>query len=221
MLLIPFPSVLSPTLQNWWLDARSRSGGETVAGREQVISSGLQRWRASMSFPLFNRETILAFRSWITQMDGRANRTLIGPCDCSNGNRLGPSIGGIPHSDQTMHSDGAGYAQGAVPGEVAAAASVGSNQVLIYNGSTEMPIQLGAFIGLGDYLYVIIAAVPGSNNETLLTLAPKLRATVPIDTPIDWCRARCPMRLMADDSGSYDLSLGRYGTATLDLVEVW
>ena len=221
MLQIPFPTGLSPTLQRWWLDARARSGGETAEGREQVVSSGLLRWRATISFPLFNRQTILAFRGWHVQMEGRANRTLIGPCDCSNGNRLGPSLGGIPHSDQTMHSDGAGYAQGGVSGEVVALAAAGANQVRIYNGSTELPIVTGSFIGLGDYLYVIVAAAPQANNETILTITPKLRAAVPIDTPIDWCHARCPMRLITDDSGAFDLSLGRYGNTTLDLVEVW
>jgi hypothetical protein len=221
MLLIPFPGVLSPTVQNWWLDARTRSGGETVVGREQVVSTGLLRWRATLSFPLFNRQTILAFRAWIVQMEGRGNRTLIGPCDCSNGNRLAPVVGGIPHSDGTMHSDGAGYAQGGTSGEVVALAAVGTNQVRIYNGSTVLPVLAGSFIGLGDYLYVITAAAPQPGNETVLTITPKLRAAVPIDTPVEWCRARCPMRLMADDSGAFDLNLGRYGTANLDLVEVW
>jgi hypothetical protein len=79
----------------------------------------------------------------------------------------------------------------------------------------------GSYIGLGDYLYLIIGVAPQPNNETVLTLTPKLRAAVPIDTVVEWCKARCPMRLTADDSGRYDLSLGRYGTTTLDLVEVW
>jgi len=221
MLLIPFPVVLSPTLQNWWLDARTRSGGETVVGREQVVSSGLLRWQASLSFPLYSRETILAFRAWIAQMEGRGNRTLIGPCDCSTGNRLREVIGGIPHSDQTMHSDGAGYSQGGVPAEVVALAPIGTNQVRIYNASTETPILTGSYIGLGNFLYLIIGAAPQAGNETVLTLTPKLRAAVPVDTVVEWCKARCPMRLMADDTGRFDLSLGRYGNATIDLVEVW
>lgn len=221
MLLIPFPSILVPTVQRWWLDARTRSGGETVSGREQVVSSGLGRWKASLSFPLINREMILAFRAWITQMDGRANRTMIGPCDCSIGNRFGPAFGGIPHSDQTMFGDGAGYAQGSVPAEAVAVAAAGTYEVRIYNGSTELPILVGSYIGLAGFFYVIVSATPQADNETVLGILPKLRAPVPIGSPIDWCHARAPMRLATDESGAFDLNLSRYGNPTLDLVEVW
>lgn len=221
MLTIPFPSILVPTVQRWALDARTRSGGETVNGREQVVSSGLSRWKATLSFPLINREMILAFRAWITQMDGRANKTLIGPCDCSVGNRLAPMLGGIPHSDGTFHSDGAGYAQGAVPAETVGAVTAGANTVRIYNGSTELPILTGSFIGLAGFLYVITSATPQPNGETILGIMPKLRSDVPDGSPVEWCHARAPMRLVSDDSGGFDLNLGRYGNPTVDLVEVW
>lgn len=221
MLMIPLPSILTANLEGWWLDARTRSGGESIEGRELVISSGLARWRATITIPLFERARILAYRGWLAQMDGRANMTMIGPCDCANGNRVAPLIGHIPYFDQVFHTDGAGFSQGGNDPDVVTVAPVGSNSVRIFLAGTQLPLVSGSFIGLGGYLYVVTSVALQPGEEAILTFKPKLRAQVEVGTVVEWCHARAPMRLMSDDSGRFDLSLGRYGTATLDLVEVW
>jgi hypothetical protein len=219
MLQIPWPSNVNANVENWWLDARTRSGGESLNGRELVTSSGLGRWRATLTIPLFERPRILAYRGWLAQMDGRSNFTNIGPCDCANGNRFSGMIGGIPHSDQTFHSDGAGYAQGGVGASIID--QVDSNTVDIYIGSTEEPLLYGSYVGFGGYFYVITGVTKLASAEYRLTVMPRIRANVTDGNPVLWCDARAPMRLLTDDTGQFDLTLSRNGTATLELVEVF
>lgn len=224
MILVDFPwSVVKPNADRVWLDARTRSGGETINGREQAVGSGLGRWRMTLTFPLYTREIILAYRAWLARMDGRSNYTMIGPCDCSNGNQISPIIGGIPYSDESFHSDGAGFMQGGTPATIADdhPAAIGDLQITINNGSTETPVLAGSFFGAGGYLYLVVGVTALPGEQTLLDIRPKLRAALPVDAQIDWCNGRGPFRLVGDDSGVFDLQLGRYGTATLDLVEVW
>ena len=222
MLTIPFPStVLMMRSEKWWLDARTRSGGETINGREQVVSSGLGRWRSTVTFPLYSPATIRAMRAWLALMDGRSNMSIIGPCDCTNANQITPLIGGIPYSDDTLHSDGAGFQQGGTPAAVSVAASAGAVQVQIDLASTALPVLAGTFIGLGGYLYVVVGVTAAPGEEALLDIRPRLRTALAVDDPVEWCHARAPMRLLSDDSGSFELQLARFGEATLDLVEVW
>jgi hypothetical protein len=204
-----------------WIDYRTRSGGETITGRQQVVSSGVARWMMSLTFPLFNRETILAFRAWLAQMEGRANYTQIGPCDCSNGNRLIPTVGGIPYDDDSLHTDGAGFMQGGALPTISAAASAGATQITIINGSTQLPVLAGSYLGVGGYMYVVAAATALPDEKTLLEIRPKLRTSLAEDAVVDWCEARGPFRLVNDDSGVFDLQLSRIGAAVVDLVEVF
>lgn len=221
MIEVPFPSIVKPNADRVWIDYRTRSGGETIPGRQQVVSSGVARWMMSLTFPLYNRETILAFRAWLAMMEGRANYTRVGPCDCSNGNRLIPIVGGIPYSDKAKHSDGAGFSQGGVSPSIAVGAAAGAVQIVVNNGSTELPVVVGSFLGVGGYLYLIVGATPQEGETTLLDIRPKLRTAISEDAPVDWCDARGPFRLLNDDSGVFDLQLSRYGTATVDLVEFY
>jgi len=221
MLTIPFPTVLSANVENWWLDARTKSGGETIDGREQVISSGLGRWRATVTIPLFERPRILAYRSWLIRMDGRSNLTSIGPCDCANGNTIAPLIGGIPYSDGAFHTDGAGFSQGGNPAFVIDPVAVGSTSIHIDLGGTTLVPVTGSFVGLGGYLYVVTGFTVLPGEEGLITVLPKLRTALGENDPVEWCHARAPMRLLTDDTGQFELTLGRFGTATIELVEVF
>jgi hypothetical protein len=221
MIIYDWPAVLVATAETFRLDARTRSGGETVRGREQAVSSGLARWTARLTVPLHTPAKIRAARSLLARLDGRANAVRVGPCDCRNGNRISPIIGDIPYNDQARHTDGAGFTQGGTPPAVAAPAPAGAMQVRIFLAATALPVLDGAFIGLGGYLYVVVGAVPQPGEEAVLDIRPRLRTALAESDPVEWCHARLPMRLSADDSGAFELQLARAGTATLDLIEVW
>ncbi|WP_225768503.1 hypothetical protein [Inquilinus sp. Marseille-Q2685] len=221
MIIYDWPQVLVANAETFRIDARTRSGGETLSGREQAVGSGLGRWVAQLTVPLHTPAKIRAMRSLLARLDGRANAVRVGPCDCRNGNRLIPVTGGIPYGDRALHSDGTGFRQGGAAPAIAAAPSADGLQIRILNGSTVLPVLEGSFLGIRGYLYVVVGVSPKPGEETLLDIRPRLRTAVADGDAVEWCRARAPMRLAADDGGAFELQLARTGTATLDLVEVW
>lgn len=223
MIIYDWPAILVANAERFHIDARSRSGGETISGREQVVGSNLGRWVATLTVPLHTPAKIRAMRSLLARLDGRTNAVRVGPCDCRNGNRLIPTVGGIPYDDESFHTDGAGFMQGGSLPVIATgeAAAPGDTQITIENGSTLTPVLEGSFLGAGGYLYVTVGATALPDEKTLLEIRPKLRTALAEGAEIDWCHGRVPMRLTADDSGAFELQLARTGTATLDLVEVY
>lgn len=221
MIIYDWPPILVANAEMFRIDARTRSGGETINGREQAVSSGLGRWVARLTVPLHTPAKIRAMRSLMARLNGRANGVRVGPCDCRNGNRLTPAIHDIPYSDKARHGDGAGFVQGGSAPHIAEQANAGAVLITIANGSTALPVLEGSFIGIAGYLYVVVGVTPLPEETTRLEIRPRLRVEAPDGAAVEWCRARAPMRLAADDSGEFELQLARVGTATLDLVEVW
>jgi hypothetical protein len=223
MIIYDWPPILSARAERFHIDARSRSGGETTNGREQIVSSGVARWVATLTVPLYSPQTIRAMRALLARLDGRANGVRVRVCECANGNVLIPVIGGIPYSPTgAFHTPtGAGLSIGGNAPYVLTSAAAGSTQVEIFNGSTELPVLEGAHFGLGGYLYVIIGATPQPGESTLLDIRPRLRTAAAADDVIEWCSPTVPMRLSSDDSGAFELELSRTGTSVLDLVEIY
>jgi hypothetical protein len=223
VVIYDWPAILVANAERFHLDARTRSGGETISGREQVVGSGLGRWVATLTVPLHTPAKIRAMRSLLARLDGRANGVRVGPCDCRNGNQIIPVTGDIPYAPTgAFHTPtGAGFSIGGSSPYISAAASAGATQIRIFNGSTALPVLEGSFFGVGGYLYVVVGVDPQPGEETILDIRPKLRTAVEDDDEVEWCHARVPMRLSADDSGAFELQLARTGTATLDLVEVY
>lgn len=220
--------LIRPTTQGWNLDARSRSGGETLTGDEQIVTSGLGRWRANATFNLRTPEQIRAFRKLAWQLDGRTNAMLIGPCDCRNGNRPGNVFNNIPYSQTgeltVLHSDDTGFSQGGYVPTTRAEYIAGGHVISLdmHNPSGVNPIELyeGTFIGFGDRIYGIIGITGGVNVKDI-TVVPRLRETIPINTAAKLCDARAPMRLIADDGMFLELELARRSEVTVEIVEVW
>jgi hypothetical protein len=221
MITYNWPTILVANAELFRIDARTRSGGETITGREQAVSSGLGRWMARLTVPLHTPAKVRAARSLLARLDGRANAVRVGPCDCRNGNRIAPVVGDIPYSDDALHSDGAGFRQGGAAPIISLPVAAGATQIQIAIGSTMLPLLDGTFIGVGGYLYVVVGATDLPGEEAMLDIRPRLRTALADGDPVEWCHARLPMRLQADDSGAFELQLARTGTATFDLVEVF
>lgn len=228
MIIYDKPTGLWMKMEMWRIDPRSRSGGETINGREQVVTSLLGRWAASITFSGHSPASIRTIRSLVAKMDGRANAVRIGPCDCSNAPPGVPLFHGIPYDDQTHHSDGAGFMQGGIGPVVVADAAPDAVTVDIMVGSTIVPIPEGVYIGLAGRLYIVVGYTALENETARLEIRPKLRPrpvpadpliAVPEGEPVLFCGARVPMRFTADDSGTLPLTLARYGEATFDMAE--
>ena len=225
MLLYEWPAVLQITGRPWKIDARTRSGGETVTGRGLSVSSGYGLWRATIIAPIRTRAQQLAARALEVQLGGTAHAVMVGPHDCVNAARISAYVDGIPHSDGTPHSDGAGYAQGGEPVRLIAPAAAGDIGLVISLGSA-WRFDAGVYIGLGTgatrRLYRVASVGAGPVPETAtLTVGPPLRVAAPIGATVDVASPVAPMKQVSDDA--FDLDIGpeqRLGTLTIEMVEV-
>lgn len=224
MIIWPWPSLLAPQSEMWRPDPRPYQGQATLQGDEQVVYSGLSRWTARITLPVYSRDTIRAARALDWRLMGGINAVMVGPCDMLNAAEIAPRIGGITHSDGTTHSDGAGYSQGGVPSTVFEAAAQHTTTLVIAAGSVR-GLTEGVYLGLGTgdarRIYGVIDVAAGPAPETYaLTITPRLRAAVSVGAVIDWTYPRCPMRC---ETGGLPLEvqLARYGQAQATLYEVW
>jgi hypothetical protein len=201
------------------LDARNRSGGVTLGNREQIVFGGNTLWRMHATARIRTPAAVREWRRILWQMEGRLNALLIGPCDCKVGGTLPPFVvTGIPHDDLTPFNDNTGYSQGGLAPQVAVAASAGATTVQIYPLSAQN-ILPGTYIGFGDRLYGIVA-VQKTGLTVTLTIKPKLREDITLETVVRLCDARTPMRFTEDTAGSLELSLGRFGDIDIEMIEV-
>ena len=218
---LAWPASLVPSSEMWAIDAGTRGGGASIEGRDQVVSSGLGLWRASLEIPMtpVNRR---AYRALIASLGGRAGRVLVGPCGCVDGPTVVSSdLTGIPYSDGAFHSDDAGFATlAALVSTVNGAAAAGATSMNVARG-TVYDIQPGQYFGVGGYLYQITTMVGGEGDDFLMTFAPRLRAAADDGAEIEWCAPVCPMRLVSDDVGAIELAFSRFGSARLDFIEVF
>src|SRR5690606_25294703 len=56
---------------------QSRSGGLSMTGSEQVTISNAGRWRARATSPILTEQSVLAWRSFVSLMEGRAGTVLV------------------------------------------------------------------------------------------------------------------------------------------------
>jgi len=216
MITYDWPDALRAQSDEWHLDYRNRSGGETITGREQVIYSGLGRWVATRSIVLFDRKGILAYRALMARLKGRANAVVVGPSIGPTAPRVQPLLFGLPYPGPNLLLP-AGIKARSLGREptLMNAAPAGANAVEIDPGTT-VGLEPGVLIGFGQRLYVI-EDIDGTNYQ----ISPKLRDAVPTYSPVIWDKPRCLMRLQADDGGSADIQLDRTGSVSLSFVEVW
>lgn len=215
--LYDWPSGLVANAVTLRLDARTRGGGEGVNGREQVVSSGLSRWVATVTCPLHDRKSILAHALLLAQLDGRANTVKMPVCPGPIGSRVLPRINGVPYAGLGLN-----LRPGQLPESLGVAptvrttAEVGATEIVI-NAGTLVGLEPGVMFGLGERFYQVIEM----HGPTITTVRfrPKLRFTIGAGTAVNWKQPRCVMRLRSDDSGAAEIQLSRIGSATFDFVE--
>lgn len=215
--LYDWPSGLVANAVTLRLDARTRGGGEGVQGREQVVSSGLGRWVATVTCPLYNRTSILAHATLLALLDGRANTVKMPICPGPLGSRVLPLINGVPYAGLGLNLKPGQLPEslGVAP-TVATTAAAGATEIII-NAGTLVGLEPGVMFGLGERFYQVIE-MHGAVMTTI-RFRPKLRFTIGAGTAVNWKRPRCVMRLRSDDSGAAEIQLSRTGTATFDFAE--
>jgi hypothetical protein len=204
----------------------TRSGGTSLNGIEQVISPLSQRWKWSVTIPIRRKDQARSLRVMLSQLQGRYGYLRMRVCDLYRVSRreMGAtpitSEHGVPHSDGAYFSDDEGYhLAGGTTSPVAAVAEGDTSMVL----DTGIPIVTGTFFSINDWLYVIEDIddpedLDNPGTARTIHFAPPLREAATIEDELNFDPVAI-WQLATDDTGALQLSLGKRGVVTLDLVE--
>lgn len=217
--------------QDFNLSFQSRSGGRSLARREDLVFADNAFWMASISVPPQFDSQMRRLRSVMDQTKGRA-----GVLDVRVVNRpnlttktdpysyyrnLGISEqehrqGFTPFHDGSLFSDGNGFAlpEQREPRAVYGC-PVGGRRVTLDGGIAE-GLEVGDMFSHADSVYRI-----ASRTGMVFTFEPGLRTLLDIGQAIEVSAPMAKMRLTSDDGGMLSSTVGLYtSTLNLELEEV-
>lgn len=220
-----WPTILRPRSILFEPQFNNRSGGMSISGVEQVVSSSAGRWRAVYGgIAVRNREHVKAFRALSVQLEGRLGTVVLPLCDKarapwpSAGGKEVKGYGKIPHSDKALFYDKSGYYQPVITAHVAAGALLGATTIFLavtYGGFLEP----GQHFSLGNRLYRIQRVMGAAGPIFELRICPPLRAAATFNDLAEFNRPVCLMKLATDDAMDLDLDLNRLGSPTVNFIE--
>lgn len=197
------------------------SGGMSISGDEQFVSALSGRWEWRVAVPVFTVLQLRELRKLKSKARGRFNYIRIPICDRARitladvgGEYPDP---GIPHSDETTHSDGAGYENG-VTSILTADADAGDATIRIRASDLGDGMTSGIFFCLGDDWLYLVEDFELDGTDYVLTINPPIREDVASGGQVDFS-ASAIWSFGGDATGDIDLQIGRFGVVTIDLIE--
>lgn len=187
-------------------------------------------WVAELSAVVLSQaDHIRAWRALEALLDGGVTEVVVPSCE----SRTAPwpvvdgvkitSYGSIPHSDGTLFSDGSGYYQPVIDCEVVSAANLRATSLVLsfnYGG----PLRGGEAFSLehptkGHRRYHVGSVVINDSGQSVVTIRPPLREAVAADTPVNFDRPKCTMRLAASDAMDLTLEMRRFARPSVAFKE--
>lgn len=222
-----WPDLLTPKRIKFNISPRSRSGGASISGQEQVVASGAGIWTATLGeIPVVTPQQVRMMRALATLLQGKVGMIRV-PCyDALQA--PWPVVNGVPqteippqpHGDNTFFSDGSGYHQTQIVVRARAAAA-GASQITV-DVERAGAIQDGNRFSIGNRLYGITFVSPGPDAGSLvLQVFPPLRDAVATGDVCNFDRPVCLMRLATDSELDIDLDLGRWDNPTVSMIEFY
>lgn len=152
----------------------------------------------------------------------------IGPFPVINGKRR-PIVGGIRHSDGSLFSDGAGYSQATVYGEVTEAAALGAGIIKMRVYGASRPLRWSDWFsiyhptkGWRAYRYwEVISKTEEANPVYTLGIAPPLREAVTVGTRVELARPMCVMKFPKNYTLPWDFEGFWQSRPTLQFTEAF
>lgn len=223
-----FPPALLPSSVTFHPESLSRSGGRSLTGSEQVVSSGAGRWRASMTFAIKGAASVQSYRAMLAALQGRTNTILVSPFDPyrptdANGRRLSIVAAASLDGDYLFDQTGFGQDDETVIASVNAGAALRATELAMDLVDIEGP-RPGQYFGIGEHLYIVTAAWQEAPADPLsVRFWPPLREAVYAADRIILDRPVCRMRLASDDGGELAVErlLNTVLTTSLDFTEAF
>lgn len=203
------------------LSPLNRSGGQAMNGEEQVIGTGASRWVWRLTLLIRNAGDARSWRATKTPLEGRLNYLRTRVCDRYRLTRreIGayPTSGpALPFSDGTSFSDDTGFQLAQPSTTLSEEAAEGDTSIVVAAAPLGDYMSSGLFFSIDDWLYQV-TGWEAEGTDFVLTFMPPLRSA-PGESPVDF-NPTAVWVLASDDEGQVDLSQGRFGAVTLNLIE--
>ncbi|NHT77557.1 hypothetical protein G8E10_17730 [Rhizobiaceae bacterium CRRU44] len=226
--MIVWSSLLIPAEVMFRIKPMLTMGPVSFSGKRQKIGTDAGYWTATMSgFPVLSPDRILEWRGIIGALQGGLEDLLIGPFDEFQAPTLGglpPIIGGIPHSDGSLFSDGSGYSQSTI-------LVSSSGDLDLRRTSARFLIERAGPIKRGMYFTVRSGGRPSMHMITKppeksggfvdVEFLPPLRFDLPNGSEVDFADPKMLMNLSSPESGDLPLDMGRWSRPSIELEESW
>lgn len=195
---LSWPQQLKPVRLDLSVVAMSRSGGQGIAGGEQIIASPAARWEGSLTFPAMDSATLVTWRGFIGALQGRLGTFNMPIFDC--GHKPFPSGGAIT---------------------VTAAAAALNATVLTLTVAAGGALLSGHRFSIAGRLYEIIQSVPAGGGVYAATIHPWLRSAIGAATICEFSNPTSLMRLASDAEGRLDLESLIIAHPRIQIVEAF
>jgi hypothetical protein len=214
---LTWPANLRPTTESWIVENADRSGGASLTGIEQVVSSGSGRVRSTLNFQLFRDET-LSMRSLIAALRGRAGTVLVPPFDMTEAPQPGvndPGILGLNLVPRGVNPP-ADLSAGLYVTVLADAPLRSTSMRLNFPGG-RTPVQ-GNYMGVGQRLHILTSVSKVADGVFDCTFEPGLRQYIFATASVEFTSPVCRMRL-ATPVGQLPIDANYVTSVQLDFVE--
>jgi hypothetical protein len=196
--MLAWPTLLKPNAGGFAPFVRSLSGGQSLSGIEQVVPQFHDRWQARFSFALNRNDRVLALRSLLAALRGRANTVALPAFECGRSPAFGP----------------------VAPVTAFQFSPINATEIVV---ATDGAVPAAGYLfSIGPRMYVSQAVVTLSPGRFAVTIWPWLRVAAPPGTPLNFSAPVCEMRLASDAEGAdalTSLEVGRLGTVSLTFDE--
>lgn len=216
--------------QNLHLRGRTGSAGRGTSNREQVVHTENRIWRAQIDLTRLGADLRLQARGLAQRLNGRVNILRIEVCNVGTFRRLGTVdafyddigvsdadqlAGYLPFSDDTLFSDGTGFALPDADEPTAREdVAVGATSIRLVGFLGQFMTPFTRF-SINDFLYQV-----ETNDFGRITFAPPLREAVTEGASVKVSRPTVLLRLSSDDGFEPFERFGNWvEPTTMDLEE--
>lgn len=225
-----WPCMLGPNDIEVDLTPRPQGGGPSIAGGSQWVQSEAGVWEITYSSIPTSRLRINAYRMIALLLNGPATPILVPVFDKKRAPFpfVDPTVGGpritsygdIPHSDDSLFSDGSGYYTPVIDATAAAAAirSTSLTMTLNYGGM----IWGGEFFSIGENLYEIKSVSltdAGPPGVYEIGFMPPLRVAITDGTVLNFDDPVCRCTLASSSGMPLSLSNRIVGLPAVSFIE--
>jgi hypothetical protein len=219
-------ALVNVTRTRFELQNVSRGGGVAMNGTEQRVYNPDQRWIASVTMSIRNKEQVFAFRALMARADGSAGiidlpafekHRANWPKD-AYGRTLSPKFTRRRELDGTIYEDPDIPAASAITATVSGAHALRATTLAISLTQGE-PFHHGQFVSIAGHLYILRWPVSTVGSVYTFEIRPPLRTAIAGGATVEVAWPTCEMRLASDDQTGLDLDLLKFAEPSLSFVE--